>query len=162
VEDGIELAANSSSQLNLHCNQCAELIERRRPVVTMARDLLLLLPGGFTMKSIKFYLIAGLTSIGLFVPPMTNADTEFANVTGCLMRGDRVHQYSLTDANGTTYGLVPGPNVVMKRHVGQKVAVTGEMIKGGKLQREAADAGKPLDNEYLRVTRVKRVDGTCP
>jgi len=114
------------------------------------------------MKYINLNLIAGLVGIGLFVSPMTKADTEFANVTGCLMSGDRAHQYSLTDANGTTYGLVPGPNVVMKKHVGQRVAVTGEMIKGKKEQREAADAGKPLDNEYLRVTRVKRVDGTCP
>jgi hypothetical protein len=114
------------------------------------------------MKSINLTLIAGLVTLGLFVPPMTKASTEMANVTGCLVRGDRVHQYALTDANGTTYGLEPGPNVAMKKHVGQMVAVTGQMIKAKREQREAREDGKPVANDYLRVDRVKRVDGSCP
>jgi hypothetical protein len=113
------------------------------------------------MKSIKHTLIAGLVAVGLFVPPITKAGTELANVTGCLAQGDRVHRYSLTDQNGTTYGLVPGPNVVMKRHVGEKVAVTGEMIKGKREQREAVNSGTPVDNDYLRVTYVKVISRSC-
>ncbi len=114
------------------------------------------------MKAIKLTLIAGVVTAGLFVPPVTKASSEIANVTGCLVQGDRIHQFSLTDENGTTYGLVPGKNVTMKRHVGQKVAVTGQVIKAKREQREAREDGKPVDNDYLRVDQVKRVEGSCP
>jgi hypothetical protein len=45
------------------------------------------------MKSINLTLIAGQVTVGLFAPPTTKASTEMANVTGCLVRGDRVHRY---------------------------------------------------------------------
>ena len=105
------------------------------------------------MKSLNQILIAGLIGIGLLVPPMTKAGTELANVTGCLVRGDRGHQYSLTDANGTKYELRPSVNVFMKKHVGQKVAVTGELIKGKSDEQDNA--------AYLRVTDVKMISGSC-
>ena len=61
----------------------------------------------------------------------------------------------------TTSGLVPGPNVVMKKQVGEKIAVTGQMIKGKREQREANESGTPVDNDYLRVTYVKKISGPC-
>jgi hypothetical protein len=104
------------------------------------------------MKWMNFSLIAGMIAAGLFVPPATKASTEIANVTGCLMPGNGAHHYSLTDANGIKYNLESGPNTYMKKHVGQKVAVTGH------LKKEDSTA----DMKSLRVNQVKEVGGTCP
>jgi hypothetical protein len=114
------------------------------------------------MKALNLTLIAGLIGFGLFVTPMTKGSTEVANLTGCLVRGDRVHQYSLTDENGMTYGLVPYKGVNMKKHVGETVRITGWVIKAKKEQREARESGTSVDNEYLRVNQVKRVSPSCP
>jgi sporulation protein YlmC with PRC-barrel domain len=118
--------------------------------------------GGIYMKALNLTLIAGLVGIGLFVTPTTKGSTEVANLTGCLARGDRPHQYSLTDGNGTTYGLLPDASVNMKKHVGQTVRVTGMVIKAKKEQREAQESGNPVDTEYLRVNQVKKVSASCP
>ena len=128
----------------------------------MARCMLLSRVGGFLfMKALNLTLIAGLAAFGLLVTPMVKASTEVANLTGCLAQGARAHQYSLTDDNGTTYGLVPYRDINMKRHVGQTVQVTGWVIKAKKEQREATESGAPVDNEYLRVNRVKKVSQSC-
>jgi hypothetical protein len=113
------------------------------------------------MKAINSTLIAGLVGFGLLVTPTTKASTEVANLTGCLVRGDRPHQYSLTDNNGMTYGLVPYRDINMKRHVGQTVNISGWVIKGKREQREARESGTPVANEYLRVNGVKRVSPSC-
>jgi hypothetical protein len=114
------------------------------------------------MKALHLTLIAGLIGFGLFVtPPVTNASTEVANLTGCLVRGDRAHQYSLTDVNGTTYGLVPYKDINMRKHVGQTVNITGWVIKAKREQREARESGTPAANEYLQVNRVKKVSPSC-
>jgi hypothetical protein len=114
------------------------------------------------MKALNFTVIAGLMGFGFFAVPTTKGSTEVANLTGCLVRGDRAHQYSLTDGNGTTYGLVPYKGIDMKKHVGETVRVTGWVIKAKKEQREAEESGTPVDNEYLRVNQVKRVSPSCP
>ncbi|HEY3824414.1 MAG TPA: hypothetical protein VGL82_07630 [Bryobacteraceae bacterium] len=113
------------------------------------------------MKAINSTLIAGLVGFGLLFTPTTKASTEVANLTGCLVRGDRPHQYSLTDNNGTTYGLVPSREVNMKRHVGQTVNISGWVIKAKREQREARESATPATNEYLRVNRVKRISPSC-
>jgi hypothetical protein len=115
------------------------------------------------MKARNLTLMAGLVGVGLFVTPTTKASTEVANLTGCLALGDRAHQYSLKDENGTTYGLVPDAsiNASMKRHVGQTVNVSGWVIKAKKEQREARESGTPVDNEYLRVNHVKKISPSC-
>jgi hypothetical protein len=113
------------------------------------------------MKVLNLTVIAGLFGFGLFVVPPTKGSTEVANLTGCLARGARAHQYSLTDQNGTTYGLLPDASVNMKKHVGETVRVTGWVIKAKKEQREAQETGTPVDNEYLRVNQVKRVSPSC-
>jgi len=105
-------------------------------------------------------LIAGLVSFGVFITP-ARATTEIANLTGCLARGARAHQYSLKDDNGTTYGLLPSSGLNMKRHVGQKVMITGSVIKAKREQREARESGAVPENEYLRVDQVKKVSASC-
>jgi hypothetical protein len=114
------------------------------------------------MKALNLTLIAGLAAFGLFVAPMAKASTEVANLTGCLAQGARAHQYSLTDSNGTTYGLLPDKGIDMKRHVGQTVNISGWVIKAKREQREAQESGAPVDNEYLRVNHVKKVSPSCP
>jgi hypothetical protein len=114
------------------------------------------------MKALNFTVIAGLVGFGLFVTPVTKGSTEVANLTGCLARGDRAHQYSLKDENGTTYGLLPDRGINMKKHVGETVKVTGWVIKAKKEQSEAQESGTPADNQYLRVNQVKRVSPSCP
>ena len=46
-------------------------------------------------------------------------------VTGCLQKGDEPNEYSITDANGRTYGLYSS-SVQLADHVGHKVTVTGQ------------------------------------
>jgi hypothetical protein len=127
----------------------------------MAPHLHLWWLGGFNMKALNLTVMAGLMGFGLFVTPMTKGSTEVSNLTGCLARGDRAHQYSLTDSNGTTYGLLPDKGIDMKRHVGQTVNVSGWVIKAKKEQREAQESGTPVDNEYLRVNHVKKISPSC-
>lgn len=113
------------------------------------------------MKALNLTLIAGLAVFGFLVTPSTKASTEVANLTGCLAQGARAHQYSLTDQNGTTYGLLPYRDINMKKHVGQEVQVTGWVVKAKKVQHEAQESGTPVDNEYLRVNRLKKVSPSC-
>jgi hypothetical protein len=127
----------------------------------MAPYMLYARVGGFTMKALNSALIAGLVAFGFFVTPMTKGSTEVANLTGCLAQGARAHQYSLTDDNGTTYGLVPYRDINMKKYVGQTVRVEGWVIKAKREQRQARQSGAPVDNEYLQVNHVKKVNPSC-
>jgi hypothetical protein len=108
----------------------------------------------------KFNLIAGLIGFGLFATSATQAQSpapkgasEIINTTGCLVRTDKAHQYSMTDETGKTFELLPDNGINMKKHVGQKVMVTGTVTK----RRKGESAGV----EYLRVNQVKRVDASC-
>jgi hypothetical protein len=109
----------------------------------------------------KFNLIAGLIGFGLFATSATQAQTPVPkhasvtiNTTGCLARTDRPHQYLMTaDDTGQTFELLPDNGINMKKHVGQKVMITGTETKRKKGEREGV--------EYLRVNQVKRVDASC-
>jgi len=108
----------------------------------------------------KFNLIAaGLIGFGLFVTSASQAQslpgdtTETINTTGCLVRTDKAHEYSITDNTGKTFELLPDKGVDMKKHVGQKVMITGNVTKRKKGDSEGV--------EYLRVNQVKRVDASC-
>ena len=109
---------------------------------------------------VKFNLIAGLIGFGLFATSATQAQTpvpkgasEIVNTTGCLVRADKAHRYSMTDDSGKTFELIPDNGVNMKKHVGQKVMITGTETKVKRGEREGV--------EYLRVNQVKRVDSAC-
>jgi len=108
----------------------------------------------------KFNLIAGLIGFGLFATSAIPAQTEvpkdaslIVNTTGCLVRTDKAHQYSITDESGKTFDLISGDGINMKKHVGQKVMVTGTVTKQKKGEREGV--------EYLHVDQVKRIDKSC-
>ena len=108
----------------------------------------------------KFNLITGLIGFGLFATSAIEAQTavpkdasQIVNMTGCLVRTDKAHQYSVTDDTGKTFELLPDNGINMKKHVGQKVMITGTETKRKKGEREGV--------EYLRVNQVKRVDTSC-
>jgi len=104
----------------------------------------------------KFNLIAGLIGFGLFATsatPLPKDASETINTTGCLARTDKAHQYSVTDDTGKTFELLPDNGVNMKKHVGQKVMITGTVTKRKKGESEGV--------EYLRVNQVKRIDSSC-
>jgi hypothetical protein len=108
----------------------------------------------------KLNLIAGLIGFGLFATsaiqaqaPVPKGASETINMTGCLVRTDKAHQYSVTDDTGKTFELLPDNGVNMKKHVGQKVMITGTVTKEKKGAREGV--------EYLRVNQVKRLDAAC-
>ncbi len=100
----------------------------------------------------KFNLIAAVIGFGLFATSAAQA-SETINATGCLVRTDKAHQYSLTDDSGKTFELVADNGVNMRKHVGQKVMITGTETKRKKAEREGV--------EYLRVNQVKRVNASC-
>jgi hypothetical protein len=85
--------------------------------------------------------------------PVPKGASETINTTGCLVRADKAHQYSVTDDTGKTFELLPGNGINMKKHVGQKVMITGTETKRKEGEREGV--------EYLRVNQVKRVDASC-
>ncbi len=70
----------------------------------------------------KFNLIAGLIGFGLFATSATQAQIPMpkdasvtVNTTGCLVRTDKAHQYSLTDESGKTFELLSGDGINMKQ-----------------------------------------------
>jgi hypothetical protein len=108
----------------------------------------------------KSNLIAGLIGFGLFATSAIEAQTpvpkgasETINTTGCLVSTDRPHQYSVTDDTGQKFELLPDNGVNMKKHVGQKVMITGTVTRPKRGEREGV--------EYLRVNQVKRLDSSC-
>jgi hypothetical protein len=108
----------------------------------------------------KFNLIAGLIGFGLFATsgiqaqtPVPKGASETVNTTGCLVRTDKAHQYSVTDNTGKTFELLPDNGINMRKHVGQTVMVTGTVTKRRR--------GESQGVEYLRVNQLKRVQPSC-
>jgi hypothetical protein len=118
------------------------------------------------MKTSNFKVIA-LASFGLlFMPGIAthSSDAQASttiNTVGCLARGEMPHEYSVTTANGATYGLLPENGINISKHVGEKVMVTGTVTKAKRARREATESGAPADSQYLRVEQVKMVSPSC-
>ena len=96
--------------------------------------------------------------------PMSHTKT----VTGCLQKGDEPGEFSITGADGKTWGL-RSSNVKLEQHVGHQVTVTGSAHRESKAHEKAEEkkegqvenaAGK---EEYgdLQVTNLKMVSETC-
>src|SRR6266852_2725359 len=89
-------------------------------------------------------------------------------VTGCLQKGDEPGEFSITGADGKTWGL-RSSNVKLEQHVGHQVTITGSGHRESKAHEKAEEkkegqvekaAGK---EEYgdLQVTDLKMVSETC-
>ena len=113
------------------------------------------------MKHLNLKATLGLAACMLAVPGLYASTT--VNMTGCLARGARAHQYTATDNPGENYGLTAesGTGVNIKKHVGPEVMVTGTVVKGAKARREAAKTGTAPDDQYLRVDQIKKVSPSC-
>ncbi len=96
--------------------------------------------------------------------PMSHTKT----VTGCLQKGDEPGEFSITGADGKTWGL-RSSNVKLEQHVGHQVTITGSGHRESKAHEKAEEkkegqvekaAGK---EEYgdLQVTDLKMVSETC-
>jgi hypothetical protein len=96
--------------------------------------------------------------------PMSHTKT----VTGCLQKGDEPDEFSITGADGKTWGL-RSSTVKLEQHLGHQVTVTGSAHRESKAHEKAEEkkegqmenaAGK---EEYgdLQVTSLKMVSETC-
>jgi hypothetical protein len=111
------------------------------------------------MKNSNFKATIGLAACFLAVPALKAA--MIVNMNGCLARGESAHEYTMTDNSGERYGLLPERGINVRKHVGQEVMVTGDVIKAKKERREASKNGNPLDDQYLRVYQIKRMSQSC-
>jgi hypothetical protein len=71
------------------------------------------------------------------------------------------HEYAMTDNIGERYGLRPEGGINVRKHVGQEVMVTGDVMKAKKERREASRNGNPVDDRYLRVYQIKEMNQSC-
>jgi len=90
------------------------------------------------------------------------------SVTGCLQKGDEPDEFSITGADGKTWGL-RSKTVKLEQHVGHQVTVTGSAHRESKAEEKSEEkkegqmekaSGK---EEYgdLSVTALKMVSDTC-
>jgi len=84
-------------------------------------------------------------------------------VTGCLAKGDEANEFSITGADGKTYGLRSN-SVALADHLGHKVTVTGTTTKGEKEEKEANEKKEGGKKEYadVQVSNLKMVSTSCP
>jgi len=96
------------------------------------------------------------------------AQGKAMSVTGCLVKGDEPNEFSITGANGKTYGL-RSSSVNLSEHVGHKLTVKGTVKKEGD-EDEKNEAEEQEKNERksgsketadLNVTAVKMISNTC-
>jgi hypothetical protein len=90
------------------------------------------------------------------------------SVTGCLQKGDEPEEFSLTAADGKTYGL-RSSTVKLADHLGHKVTVSGTLKpeaeeaeeKGENEAKESKEGKENKEAGDIRVTRLKMVSETC-
>ena len=79
------------------------------------------------------------------------------SVTGCLQKGDEAGEFSITGADGKTYGL-RSTSVKLADHLGHKVTVTGRAKPEEKEEKEKGSK----EVADLTVTNLKMVSTSCP
>jgi len=77
-------------------------------------------------------------------------------VTGCLQKGDEAGEFSITGADGKTFGL-RSTSVKLDEHLGHKVTVTGKLKAEEK--EEKHENTKEVGD--LDVTNLKMVSTSC-
>jgi hypothetical protein len=86
-------------------------------------------------------------------------------ITGCLQKGDEANEFSITDADGKTYGL-RSSSVKLGDHVGHKVTVSGRVRPESEEneaseQREKNEQNEKKEVADIRVTSLKMVSTSC-
>jgi ribosomal protein L12E/L44/L45/RPP1/RPP2 len=89
---------------------------------------------------------------------------ETKTVTGCLQKGDKPGEFSITGDDGKVWGL-HSKSVKLEQHVGHQVTVTGTVHHETKAEEKAeGQMEKAASNEEygdLRVSELKMVSDTC-
>lgn len=89
---------------------------------------------------------------------------ETKTVTGCLQKGDKPGEFSITDKDGKVWGL-RSKSVELEQHVGHQVTVTGtahhETKAEEKVEGQVEKAASKQEYGDLRVTDLKMVSDTC-
>lgn len=112
-------------------------------------------------------LLLGLFSLTLFAQEMGDkADSKVKTVTGCLQQGMESGGYTLTAADGKIWELT-GKTTGLDKHVGHKVEVTGQAMKGTteeekKMKESEGQEAGGKEQGDLKVSSVKHVSETCP
>jgi hypothetical protein len=103
-----------------------------------------------------------------------SARSQSATVTGCLEKGAKAGQFTITDGaepGGANTGVTPSSNAGTIRsmyrltggdlsaHVGHKVEVTGTIVPNAKHKSQGAKDGV---EGTLTVTNVKMISTNCP
>ena len=93
--------------------------------------------------------------------------THTKSVTGCLQKGDEAGEFSITGADGKTWGL-HSKTVKLEKHVGHQVTVTGTPHRESKAEEKSEENKGQMEKasekaEYgdLTVTGLKMVSDTC-
>lgn len=87
------------------------------------------------------------------------------SVTGCLQKGDEPDEYSITGADGKTYGL-RSSSVKLGDHLGHKVTVSGHLRpeseeNGANERKEKNEQNEKQEAGDIRVTTLKMVSTSC-
>lgn len=125
------------------------------------------------MKSIRFVslvlamtVVVALTSASIAQSKKSHgAKAASKTVTGCLQKGDEADEYSITDADGKTYGL-RSSSVKFADHLGHKVTVSGHLRPESEENEANERKEKNEQNEKkeagdIRVTTLKMVSTSC-
>ncbi len=118
-----------------------------------------------------FVLIVCALVLGAYTSPGASAQEQStrgkATVTGCLQKGDEPGEFSITGANGKTYGL-RSKTVDLSQHLGHKVTVTGtlrpestENEKGEARENEKSEKKEMTEAGDIRVSNLQMISEKC-
>jgi hypothetical protein len=96
-------------------------------------------------------------------PDMSSGTAHCVSATGCLKQGSEPGGYYLTSDDGKIWELT---GEGLSSHVGHKVTVTGQQMKGSKSQEDKIETNEKSEaggNPYgdLRVSNVQMVSASC-
>ncbi len=102
-----------------------------------------------------------IVALTLCIYAVSQAKGESKTVTGCLQKGDEANEYSITDANGKTYGL-RSSDVKLADHLGHKVTVAGKLEAESDEDEEREEKGSnKKEVGDIQVTKLTMVSASC-
>jgi hypothetical protein len=148
---------------NIICRAMADRLDRidRKTFTGPRRRLVRKARCSFRPTAFVLVVLLGLGSIALTAHGKHTKEKggDSVTVTGCLQKGDKFGEYSITGEDGRRYSL-RSRTVELFKHVGHKVTVTGTKMREENEDKEKKEA---RGGEYadLRVTDLKMISETC-
>lgn len=106
---------------------------------------------------LAFCLAFALSAVALAAAQQAENKSSSKTVTGCLQKGDEAGEFSLTTADGKTYGLRSSA-VDLSAHLGHKVTVTGN-LEPEQESKESKESEKEAGD--IQVQKLKMVSDSC-